>query len=130
MSCVRLGFHAHVQSHNQGPEVTFRRLRGHLLHTVTFFVLIVSERLKYCLKKPFNPKQPTNQSQHREYFHEYSIYQIHTKYMKYRKHLGKDIGFPWPNSRLGQWGLEPHCILGTADERRSPSLSFRCLILP
>ena len=45
-----------------------------------------------------------------------------------------------PNSRRGsgggaggagvEEGLETHCILGTADERRSPSLSFRCLILP
>ena len=25
---------------------------------------------------------------------------------------------------VGQWGLESHCSLGTADERRSPSLSF------
>ena len=31
---------------------------------------------------------------------------------------------------VGQWVLESHCILDTADERRSPSLSFRCLILP
>ena len=31
---------------------------------------------------------------------------------------------------VGAVGLESHCILGTADERRSPSLSFRCLILP
>ena len=30
---------------------------------------------------------------------------------------------------VGQWGLESHCILGTAEERRSPSLSFRCPIL-
>ena len=27
-------------------------------------------------------------------------------------------------------GLESHCILGTADERQSPSLSFCCLVLP
>ena len=26
--------------------------------------------------------------------------------------------------------IESHCILGTADERRSPLFSFRCLILP
>ena len=31
---------------------------------------------------------------------------------------------------VGQWGLESHRIFGTADERWSPSLSFRCLILP
>ena len=31
---------------------------------------------------------------------------------------------------VGAVGLESHCILGTADERRSPSLSFHCLILP
>ena len=30
----------------------------------------------------------------------------------------------------GQWGLESHCILGIADERRSLSLFFCCLILP
>ena len=31
---------------------------------------------------------------------------------------------------VGAVGLESHCILGTADERQSPSLSFRCLVLP
>ena len=31
---------------------------------------------------------------------------------------------------VGAVGLESHCILGTADKRRSPSLSFRCLISP
>ena len=31
---------------------------------------------------------------------------------------------------VGAVGVESHCILGTVDERRSPSLSFRCLILP
>ena len=39
MSCVRLRFHAHVQSRNQGSEVSLRDLQGHLLHTVTFLVL-------------------------------------------------------------------------------------------
>ena len=40
MSCVRLRFHAHVQSHNQGSEVSLTGLRGHFLHTVTFLVFI------------------------------------------------------------------------------------------
>ena len=38
--------------------------------------------------------------------------------------------FPQPNSRRCSGGLESHCILGTPDERRSTSLSFRCIILP
>ena len=36
MSCVRLRFHAHVQSHNQGSEAVEGAFLGHLLHTVTF----------------------------------------------------------------------------------------------
>ena len=31
---------------------------------------------------------------------------------------------------VGAVELESHCILGTADERQSLSLSFRCLIFP
>ena len=31
---------------------------------------------------------------------------------------------------VGAVGLESHCILGTADEKQSPSFSFPCLILP
>ena len=31
-------FHAHVQSHNQGSEISLRGLLGHLTHTVTFLV--------------------------------------------------------------------------------------------
>ena len=31
---------------------------------------------------------------------------------------------------VGEVGLESHGILGTDEERRSPSLSFRCLNLP
>ena len=31
---------------------------------------------------------------------------------------------------VGAVGVESHCILGTADERRSPSLTFRSLSLP
>ena len=42
----------------------------------------------------------------------------------------KSKGVPEPYSRTGSGGLESHCILGTANERRSPSLSCRCLILP
>ena len=33
-------FHAHVQSHNHKSEVSLRGLLGHLLHTVTFLVLV------------------------------------------------------------------------------------------
>ena len=45
MSCARLRYHAHVQSHKQGSEVSLRGLRGHFLHTVIFLVAFILDEL-------------------------------------------------------------------------------------
>ena len=57
MSCAQLRFHAHVQGHNQGSEVSLRGLQGHLLHTViillvVFFCVFFLEVLHLTLKAP------------------------------------------------------------------------------
>ena len=47
--------------------------------------------------------------------------------------LGKKVKVYMSRSQIAGeavWGLKTHCILGTAKECRSPSPSFRCLILP
>ena len=51
--------------------------------------------------------------------------------------INKNKGVPEPDSHRGSGGLGPtvswfgsHSILGTADERQNPSLSFHCLSLP
>ena len=56
MSCVRLRFHAHVQSPNQGSEVSLRDLQEHLSHTVTFLVLFQ----KKAEEKPPSPVPAEN----------------------------------------------------------------------
>ena len=40
MSCARIWFLGCVQGHSQGSKVSIRGLRGHLLHTVTFRVVL------------------------------------------------------------------------------------------
>ena len=54
------------------------------------------------------------------------------KYKCIRNKIVSDIKVKVSHSLIavGAVGVRVHCILGTADERRSPSLSFRCLILP
>ena len=43
---------------------------------------------------------------------------------------GKKVKVSHSLIAVGAVGVESPCILGTADERWSPSLSFRCLNLP
>ena len=54
MSFVRPRFHAYIQSHYQGSEVSLRDLREHLLHTLTLRHCFYSQLLSFYLDLPLD----------------------------------------------------------------------------